>query len=165
MQHDTHERAQAAFYPYGSARDEGPPAAAAARHHPGTAEVQDAAGRIGLETYVLERTGEHWLLKSRLFDAPERLLARVSGKRLPAGPLDTAAELLVDLWTLRQPGRLRFIRGLHAGELGPLRWRRVLARIPLQTPLEHRLRAEGHTVLTGPGPIGTTEHILPLRRA
>lgn len=155
----------ATFYPYGSPRNEAPADAVADRFHAGTAEVQDAGGRTGRETYILERTGHGWLLRSQLFDAPPRLLARVSVERLPAHPLDAAAELLIDVWTLRQPGRLRLVRGLHAGELGPRRWRRVLAQIPHRPSLEHALRSEGLAVRTEPGPIGTTEHILLLRRA
>jgi hypothetical protein len=172
MQHDTQERAQATFYPYGSARDDVAPDDAApdsvarkARSYVGAVEIEDADGRAGLETYFLERHGEHWVLRSQLPEAAPRLLARVSAARLPAEPLDAATELLIDLWTLRQPGRLRFLRALDAGELGPLRWRRVLAGIPQRPPLEHALRSEGLAVTTAPGPIGTTEHILLLRRA
>lgn len=168
--HDTHDdardshRAHAVFYPYGSARGDAPPGAAAGPH-PGAAEVRDAQGRVGVETYRLERTGGHWLLRSQLFDAPAQLLARVSRERLPVDPLDAAAELLIDLWSLRHAGRLRFIRSLHAGQLGPLRWRRIAARMPGPPALEQALRAEGHAVRTRSGPIGTTEHILLLRRA
>ena len=157
--------AQAAFYPYGSIRDEAAADPAAERFHPGAAHVADGQGRSGLETYLLDRAGPYCLLRSQLFDAPPALLARVSAARLPPDPLDAAVELLVDLWTLRNPGRLRFLRGLEAGQLGALRWRRIVDRLPRQRPLEHALRDEGHPVKSGPGPIGTTEHILRLRRA
>lgn len=155
----------AAFYPYGSGRDEGPPDPVDERFHPGAAEVEDAQGRTGIETYLLERTGGDWVLRSQLLDAPPRLIARVSRARLPADPLDAAVELLVDLWTLRQPGRLRFVRGLQAGQLGAPRWRRIVARLPVRPALEDALRGEGHAVRTRAGPIGTTEHVLLLRRA
>lgn len=166
MRHDTREGApaQAAFYPYGTRRDDAAAAEPTGRCHAGAAQVEDGQGRVGLETYFLERAGPDWVLSSRLFDAPALLLARVSATRLPADPLDAAAELLADLWTLRQPGRLRLLRPLReAGALGPARWRRIATRLPQRPPLENALRAEGHAVRTAPGPIGTTEHILLLR--
>ena len=164
MQHDTHDpAAQAAFYPYGARRDEADPPPAE-RFHPGAAQVEDGHGHSGLETYFLDRAGSEWRLRSQLFNAPPLLLARVDAARLPDDPLDAAADLLVDLWALRHPGRLRFVRALEAGQLGALRWRRVAARVAAP-PLEHLLRTEGHALTTRPGPIGTTEHILLLRRA
>lgn len=167
MQHETHDtgQAQAAFYPYGASHGDGPPDRAVERFHPGAAQVEDGQGRTGVETYFLERSGTHWLLRAQLFGAPPVLLARVSAARLPPDPLDAAVDLLIDLWTLRLPGRLRFVRGLQTGQLGTLRWRRIASRLPRQRPLEHALRDEGLAVETQAGPIGTTEHILLLRRA
>jgi hypothetical protein len=156
-------KGETAFFPYGSTRDD-VPAASAEQWHPGAAEVLDGTGTTGTETYFLDRAAGHWLLKSRLFDGPERLLARVSEKRLPAEPAAVAVELLTDLWTLRNPTRLRFIRALQAGALGDLRWRRIAAALATSPPLERVLRAEGHAVRTGAGPIGTTEHVLLLRQ-
>jgi hypothetical protein len=152
------------FFPYGSTRDDAPAASAEERWHPGAAEVQDGSGATGTETYFLDRAAGHWLLKSRLLDGPERLLARVGEQRLPAEPAGAAVELLTDLWTLRNPTRLRFIRALQAGALGDLRWRRIAAALATAPPLERVLRAEGHAVRTSPGPIGTTEHVLLLRQ-
>ncbi len=41
----------------------------------------------------------------------------------------------------------------------------IEARIPKPAPLEQALRAEGHQVHEVRGPVGTTEHILVLRRS
>jgi hypothetical protein len=152
----------AAFYPYGL--DHAAPAAGEP-FHPGAAEVIAGDGARGTEAYRLEREGSHWRLYGQAFDAPWRLLARVHAARLPAEPLDAAAELLTDLWALRQPARLRFVRGLESGALGRLRWRRIEAAIAKPAPLEQLLRAEGHDVREQRGPVGTTEHVLLLKRA
>lgn len=153
----------AAFYPYGL---EHPAAAGAAEpFHPGAAEFVAGDGTRGIEAYRLVRDGAHWQLAGQALDAPWRLLARAHASRLPAEPADAAAELLVDLWSLRQPARLRFVRGLESGALGRLRWRRVEAAIARPAPLEQRLRAEGHDVREQRGPVGTTEHVLLLKRA
>jgi len=154
----------AAFYPYGLEPTPAP-AGAGEPFHPGAAEIAVGDGARGLESYRLERQGTHWLLYGQAFDAPWRLLARVHATRLPAEPADAAAELLVDLWSLRQPARLRFIRALESGALGRLRWRQVEAAIARPAPLEQLLRAEGHEVREQRGPVGTTEHVLLLRRA
>lgn len=151
-----------AFFPYGH---EHGPEAAAVLLHPGAAEVTTGDGRHGIEAYAIERNGEHWQLYSQTFDEPWRLLARVPRTQLPAEPMDAAAELLTDLWSLRQTARLAFVRGLEVGALGRLRWRRIETRIPKTAPLEQTLRSEGHEVREVRGPVGTTEHVLLLRRA
>ncbi|MGQ0585786.1 MAG: hypothetical protein ACT4PK_01090 [Gammaproteobacteria bacterium] len=152
-----------AFYPYGQEQAV-PSPQAAARLHPGAAEVVDGDGRRGIEVYRLERTAEHWRLSSNAFDESWRLLARVHHTRLPAEPVEAATELLVDLWTLRQSDRLRFVRGLEVGALGKLRWQRIEEELARPAPLEDALRAEGLEVRTVPGPVGTTEHVLLFRR-
>jgi hypothetical protein len=152
----------AAFYPYGL---EHAPDAASEPFHPGAAEIIAGDGARGIESYRLERATGHWLLYGQAFDAPWRLLARVHPARLPQEPADVAAELLIDLWALRQPARLRFVRGLESGALGRLRWRRVEAAVARPAPLEQLLRAEGLEVRAQRGPVGTTEHVLLLRRA
>ena len=154
----------AAFYPYGL---EPPPATADAAEpfHPGAAENVAGNGVHGIESYRLARDGAHWLLHGQALDAPWRLLARAHAARLPAEPADAAAELLIDLWSLRQPARLRFVRGLESGALGHLRWQRIAAAIARPAPLEQLLRAEGHDVRAQRGPVGTTEHVLLLKRA
>jgi hypothetical protein len=159
---DADRAAGAAFFPYGLDRGAAP---APGHLHPGAAEVVGGDGQRGIEVYALERAAEHWQLYSKAFDQPWRLLARVHHARLAAEPMDAAAELLIDLWSLRQTGRLSFARRLESGELGRLRWRRIEARIPKTAPLEQALRAEGHQVRAVPGPVGTTEHVLLLRRA
>jgi hypothetical protein len=151
----------AAFFPYGLDRAARP---APTRLHPGAAEVAAADGRRGVEIYALEREAGHWQLYSALFDESWRLLARVPEARLPADPMEAATELLGDLWTLRHGPRLRFVRSLEVGALGRLRWDRIQARLPL-APLEHALRDEGFEVREVRGPVGTTEHVLLLRRA
>jgi hypothetical protein len=151
-----------AFFPYGQ---EHGPEPAAVLLHPGAAEVAAGDGRRGIEVYALERTAEHWQLYSQVFDQPWRLLARVSHARLPAEPLEVATELLIDLWSLRQTARLAFVRSLEVGALGRLRWRRIETLIPKTAPLEQALRDEGHEVREVRGPVGTTEHVLLLRRA
>jgi hypothetical protein len=151
----------AAFYPYGL-----PHAPAGAEpFHPGAAQVVAGDGVEGIESYRLERGPGHWLLYGQSLDAPWRLLARVHASRLPQEPADAAAELLTDLWSLRQPARLRFVRALESGALGRLRWRRIEAAIAKPAPLEQLLRAEGHEVRERRGPVGTTEHVLLLKRA
>jgi hypothetical protein len=162
QQHTQDAGGDAAFFPYGLARDSVPDDAA--RLLPGAAEVIAGDGRRGVEVYALERDAEHWQLYSQAFDEPWRLLARAHRARLPAEPMDAATELLVDLWSLRHAGRLRFVRGLEVGALGRLRWRDIETRIP-QEPLEQALRAEGYEVRETRGPVGTTEHLLVLRRA
>jgi hypothetical protein len=159
----TQERAGdgAAFYPYGL--EHAP--AGAEPFHPGAARIVAGDGGEEIESYRLERGPEHWLLYGQSLDAPWRLLARVHASRLPAEPADAAAELLTDLWSLRQPSRLRFVRGLESGALGRLRWRRIEAAIAKPAPLEQLLRAEGHEVRERRGPVGTTEHVLLLKRA
>jgi hypothetical protein len=151
-----------AFFPYGQEHAAEP---AAILLHPGAAEVVAGDGRRGIEAYALERTAEHWQLYSQAFDQPWRLLARVPHARLPAEPMDAATELLIDLWSLRQTARLAFVRSLEVGALGRLRWRRIETRIPRTAPLEQALRDEGHEVREVRGPVGTTEHVLLLRRA
>jgi hypothetical protein len=151
----------AAFFPYGLDRAARP---AATRLHPGAAEVAARDGRRGVEIYALERAAGHWHLYSALFDESWRLLARVPEARLPAEPMEAATELLGDLWSLRHGGRLRFVRSLEVGALGRLRWDRIEARVP-PAPLELALRDEGFDVRAVPGPVGTTEHVLLLRRA
>lgn len=166
QQHDIGAGSGAAFFPYGLERPADPAGAAAAlRVHPGAAEVIAGDGRRGVEVYALERDAGHWRLYSALFDESWRLLARVAEARLPAEPMDAASELLVDLWSLRHAGRLRFVRGLEVGALGPVRWRDIETRIPRPAPLEQALRAEGFEVRAVPGPVGTTEHVLLLRPA
>lgn len=150
----------AAFHPYGLERP-----APEALLHPGAAEVVAGDGRQGIEAYALSRDADHWQLHSQLFGEPWRLLARAHRARLPAEPIDAAAELLTDLWALRHAGRLRFVRALESGALGRLRWRRIEAAIARPAPLEQLLRAEGHDVRQQPGPVGTTEHVLLLKRA
>ena len=152
-----------AFYPYG--QDGGAPPPSAQRVLLGAAEVAAGDGRRGIEVYSLERAAEDWLLHSQAFDEPWRLLGRVHHSKVPAGATDAAAELLGDLWTLRHAGRLRFVRSLELGALGGPRWRVIEARIPQPEPLEQALRAEGHEVREVRGPVGTTEHVLLLRRA
>lgn len=166
MKQQQHEGADngAAFFPYGLNRDLRPPDADSVRPHPGAAEIVAADGRRGIEVYALEREGEHWQLHSQMFDEPWRLLARVHQARLPAEPMDAAAELLGDLWSLRRTGRLRFVRSLEVGSLGAPRWRRIEARIPQTAPLEQALRSEGFEVRDVPGPVGTTEHMIVFRR-
>ena len=154
----------AAFFPSGLGSLRPPDPAAGARLHPGAAEVVAGDGRRGVEVYALEREAQHWQLYSALFDESWRLLARVPEEKLPAEPMDAATELLGDLWSLRHAGRLRFVRSLEVGALGPLRWRRIEDRVP-QAPLEQALRAEGFDVREVRGPVGTTEHVLLLRRA
>jgi len=151
----------AAFFPYGLERESEAPDGV----HPGAAEVVAGDGRRGIEVYALERTAAHWQLHSQAFDGPWRLLARVPHARLPAEPMDAATELLIDLWSLRQTARLAFVRSLEVGALGRLRWRRIETLIPKTAPLEQALRAEGHEVREVRGPVGTTEHVLLLRRA
>jgi hypothetical protein len=151
----------AAFFPYGLEREPLPDEAA--RLLPGAAEVISGDGRRGVEVYALARDAGHWQLYSQAFDAPWRLLARAPRARLPEEPMDAATELLVDLWSLRHAGRLRFVRGLELGALGRLRWRDIETRIPQPEPLESALRAEGHEVRETRGPVGTTEHLLVLR--
>lgn len=163
QQHDTGAAGGAAFFPYGLERPAEPAGPAALRVHPGAAEVVAGDGRRGVEVYALERGAGHWQLYSALFDESWRLLARVPEEKLPAEPMDAASELLVDLWSLRHAGRLRFVRGLEVGALGRLRWDRIQTRIP-QAPLEQALRDEGHEVREVPGPVGTREHVLLLRR-
>lgn len=160
-QQDTATAGGAAFFPYGQDRPARP---TPARLHPGAAEVMAGDGRRGVEVYALEREAGHWQLFSALFDEAWRLLARVPETRLPAEPADAAAELIGDLWSLRHGGRLRFVRGLEVGALGRLRWDRIHERIP-HASLEQALRDEGHEVRAVPGPVGTTEHVLLLRRA
>ena len=159
----------AAFFPYGhEGATRPPPEAEAARLLPGAAEVVTGDGRRGVEVYALEHDAGHWRLYSQAFDEPWRLLARAPRARLPAEPMDAATELLVDLWSLRHAGRLRFVRSLEVGALGRLRWRDIETRIPRPEPpesLERALRAEGHEVREVRGPVGTTEHLLLLRRA
>ena len=152
------------FFPYGAERDIAPPVPDALAHA-GAAEVTTADGRQGIEAYALERSGDHWQLWSQAFDEPWRLLARVPRAQLPDEPMDAATELLVDLWSLRQTARLAFVRSLEVGALGRLRWRRIETLIPKTAPLEQALRAEGHEVREVRGPVGTTEHVLLLRRA
>lgn len=154
----------AAFYPYGL---ELAPAVvgAAEPFHPGAAEIVTGDGTTGIESYRVARDGAHWLLHGQALDARWRLLARVHAARLPAEVADAASELLIDLWSLRQPARLRFVRGLESGALGRLRWRRIAAAIARPAPLEQLLRAEGHEVREQRGPVGTTEHVLLLKRA
>ena len=154
------------FHPYGQDGVAQPLDAAAPRRLlPGAAEVVAGDGRRGLELYALELDANHWQLYSQAFDEPWRLLARVGQDRVPAEPLDAAGELLTDLWSLRHPGRLRFVRGLELGELGHLRWQRIEAAIAQPELLEQLLRAEGHQVRDQRGPVGTTEHVLLLRSA
>ena len=152
----------AAFYPYGL--EQAAPAAGEP-FHPGAAEFVAGDGARGIEAYRLAREGDQWHLSGQALDAPWRLLARVHASRLPPEPADAAAELLTDLWSLRQPARLRFVRGLESGALGRLRWRRIEAAIARPAPLEQLLRAEGHEVRERRGPVGTTEHVLLLKRA
>jgi len=154
------------FHPYGQDGVAQPLDAAAPRRLlPGAAEIVAGDGRRGIEVYALEFDAGHWQLYSQAFDEPWRLLARVEPARLPAEPLDAAGELLADLWSLRHPGRLGFVRGLEFGELGRLRWQRIEAAIAQPAPLEQLLRAEGHKVREVRGPVGTTEHVLLLRSA
>ena len=153
----------AAFYPYGL--EQAAPAAGDEPFHPGAAEFIAGDGSRGIEAYRLTREGDHWRLCGQALEGPWRLLARAHASRLPAEPADAAAELLIDLWSLRQPARLRFVRGLESGALGRLRWRRIEAAIARPAPLEQRLRAEGHDVRERRGPVGTTEHVLLLKRA
>jgi hypothetical protein len=154
------------FYPYGHERaPELPEPAATERLHPGGAEVGGPDGRRGVEVYALERDADHWQLYAQAFDEPWRLVARALCAGLPEDPLDAVTELLVDLWSLRQAGRLRLVRGLEFGQLGRLRWRRIEAALLQPAPLEQALRAEGHEVRDVRGPVGTTEHVLLLRRA
>jgi len=152
-----------AFYPYGQDGGAAPPTAQ--RVLLGAAEVAAGDGQRGIEVYALERAAEHWLLHSQAFEAPWRLLGRVHHSRLPAEAGEAAAELLGELWSLRHAGRLRFVRSLEFGTLGGPRWRRIEARIPQPALLEQALRAEGHEVREVRGPVGTTEHVLLLRRA
>jgi hypothetical protein len=154
----------AAFFPWGLDQP-AETAAATARLLPGGAEIVAGDGRRGTEVYALERAAEHWQLRGQAFDGPWRLLARAHHAGLAAEPMDAAAELLIDLWALRHPGRLRFVRGLELGALGRLRWRRIEAAIAQPAPLEQLLRAEGHQVRDVRGPVGTTEHVLLLRQA
>jgi hypothetical protein len=154
-----------AFYPYGQDGGPAPPAAPAAPRLPlGAAEVAAGDGRHGIEVYALERAAEDWLLHAQAFDQPWRLLGRVHHSRLPAEAAEAATELLGDLWTLRHAGRLRFVRSLDLGALGAPRWQRIEARVP-RAPLEHALRDEGFEVREVRGPVGTTEHMVVLRRA
>ena len=152
-----------AFYPYGQDGGSAPPAAT--RLPLGAAEIAAGDGRHGIEVYALERAAEDWLLHAQAFDEPWRLLGRVHHSRLPAEAAEAATELLGDLWTLRYAGRLRFVRSLDLGTLGAPRWQRIEARIPKVESLEETLRSEGHQVREVRGPVGTTEHVLLLRRA
>ena len=150
-----------AFYPYGQDSGATPPTA----HHVllGAAEVA-AGDRRGIEVYSLDRSAEDWLLLAQAFDEPWRLLGRVHHSRLPPASGDAGAELIGDLWSLRHAGRLRFVRSLELGTLGVARWQQIEERMA-RPALEQALRAEGHEVREVPGPVGTTEHLLLLRRA
>jgi hypothetical protein len=154
------------FHPYGQDGLAQPlDEAAPVRLLPGAAEVVAGDSRRGIEVYAFEREAGHWRLFSQAFDEPWRLLARIHEDRLPAEPLDAAADVLTDLWSLRHAGRLRFVRGLEFGALGRLHWQRIEAAATPPAPLEQALRAEGFEVRAIPGPVGTTEHVLLLRRA
>jgi hypothetical protein len=154
-----------AFYPYGLEQAAAPGVAAPVRLHPGAAEVLAGDGRRGIEVYRIERTAEHWRLSSNAFDESWRLLAQVHHLQLPPEPIEAATELLVDLWTLRQSDRLRFVRSLEVGALGQLRWRRIEDEVARPAPLEQTLRAEGHDVHEIRGPVGTVEHVLRFKRS
>lgn len=157
------DRLVAAFYPYGFEREPGSTVADIIdlRLDLGVAEIVDAARGRGTETYTLERTPQHWQLRSRVFDGPPRLLARVRHDRLPEDAAGAGAALLMALWSLRYTARLCYVRSVQPGALGEARWKRI-ARAA--APLEQRLREEGHDVQNLDGPIRTREHLVLLKQ-
>lgn len=155
-------RLVAAFYPYGSGPEEPAADAAGPPLDLGVAAVVDRERGDGLEHYALSRVGDDWLLHSRLFAGPPRLVARARAGRLPPEPAQAAVALLLELWALRQPSRLCFAGPAAFGEIGSARWQDIDAR--LRPALEDQLRAEGHQVRSIPGPMGTQEHLLVFPR-